>query len=93
MPKLIRNLSHLHRDRGYRWEDSDPILTFLRADITDSGWPLSYLSQRSGVSASTLSNWMNGKTKHPANQTVDAVLTALGWNRTLTKTSNEKLEY
>lgn len=65
-----RNLSHLSRDTGYRWADRDPVLEFITKDITDSGWPLSYLAERSGVSVSTLSNWQKGKVKHPANFTV-----------------------
>lgn len=78
-----RRLEHLHRDRGYRWTDSDPIMEFIRNDISDSGWPLSFIAERSGVSVSTLYNWQNGTTKHPCNMTVDAVLEALGWERSL----------
>ena len=82
-PTLVRNLNHLYRDRGYRFNDPDPILEFIRADITDSGWPIEYISERSGVSQATLYNWMNGKTKTPRNSTVEAVLVALGWERQL----------
>ena len=76
----VRDLAHLERDRGYRWQDHvDPVLEFIRNDITDSGWPLSYLAERSGVAVSTLRAWQSGKTRHPQNQTVDVVLRALGW--------------
>ena len=83
-PKLVRNLNHLDRDRGYRFTDRDPILEFIANDITDSGWPLSYVALRSGVTIGTLYNWLSGKTKHPQNIKVEAVLIALGWSRSLT---------
>lgn len=82
--RAVRNLSHLERDRGYRWADRDPVLDFVTRDITDSGWPLSYVAERSGVSVAALRCWMNGRTRRPANATVEAVLTALGWHRTIT---------
>ena len=85
MPRAVRNLVHLDRDRGYRWQDTDPILEFIRNDITDSGWPLAYVAERSGVSVSCLRGWQNGKTRHPQNMTVEAVLNALGWGRKLTR--------
>lgn len=84
MPALraVRNLNHLDRDVGYRWDgDADPILEWLRADITDSGRSTAYLAERSGVCASTIHNLMNGRTKRPQNMTVDRLLTALGWER------------
>ena len=84
-PTPVRNLNHLTRDKGYRFQDRDPILEFITNDITDSGWPLSLISERSGVSIGTLSNWQSGKTKHPQNITVDAVLKALGWTRRIEK--------
>jgi lambda repressor-like predicted transcriptional regulator len=77
----VRNLSHLDRDTGYRWADADPILEFLRNDITDSGWSTNYLAERAGVSYATVRNIMNGKTRHPYNATVDTLLNALGWDR------------
>jgi len=84
----VRNLAHLNRDRGYRWQDHvDPVLEFIRNDITDSGWPLKYVAERAGVAVSTLRGWQSGKTAHPQNQTVEAVLTALGWRRPIVGTS------
>lgn len=83
--KAVRNLAHLSRDTGYRWRDADPVLTFIRNDITDSGWPLAYVAERSGVSTAALRGWMNGRTRHPQNATVEAVLIALGWGRAIIK--------
>lgn len=78
-----RNLVHLHRDRGYRFADRDPMLEFICNDITDSGLKLSFIAERSGVSPGTLYNWTSGKTKRPQNEAVEAVLNALGWERPL----------
>jgi len=79
--RSVRNLEHLDRDTGYRWTDADPIVEFLRNDITDSGWSTSYLADRAGVSPSTVRNIQNGKTRHPYNSTVETILRALGWGR------------
>lgn len=76
-----RRLEHLHRDRGYRWTDRDPVLEDLTRLITDSGHAITWVSERSGVSQTTISNWLSGKTKQPRNITVDAVLHALGFRR------------
>lgn len=88
-PSLIRNPAHIDRDRGYRFTDRDPILEFIANDITDSGWPLAFISERSGVAKATLYKWMNGQTRHPQNITVEAVLVALGWTRTLERDADE----
>src|SRR6188474_1710375 len=79
--RLVRNLSHLDRDTSYRWQDADPIVEFLRNDITDSGWSATYLAERADVSVTTVTNIQKGKTKHPFNSTVENLLRALGWGR------------
>ncbi len=84
------NLSHITRDAGYRFIDRDPILEFITKDITDSGWSLAFIAERSGVSASTLASWQKGHTKHPQNITVTAVLTALGWSRPIVATIHRR---
>jgi len=49
MARLVRNLQDLDRDTGYRWvTDEDPILEFLRNEITDSGWTTSYIAHEAG---------------------------------------------
>ena len=79
--RLTRNLAHLDRDTGYRWADADPIVEFLRNDITDSGWSATYLAERAGVSVTTVTNIQKGITRHPWNSTVETLLLALGWGR------------
>jgi hypothetical protein len=78
-----RRLGHLHRDRGYRFANRDPVLEEVTRLITDSGFSLSVIATRAQISVSTLSNWCNGMTKHPYNDRVDAVLLALGYRRTV----------
>jgi DNA-binding transcriptional regulator YiaG len=77
----IRNLAHLNRDRGYRFVDRDPILDEISRLITDSGLSAQTIAMRSGVTARTITNWQNGRTKKPQNLTVDHVLIALGYRR------------
>lgn len=84
------NLTYLNRDRGYRFTDRDPVMDFITKDITDSGWPLTYVAERSGVSRACLANWQNGKTKHPQNMTVEAVLKALGWSRNIIRSKGAR---
>jgi len=87
--RVVRNLSHLDRDTGYRWTDADPIVEFLRNDITDSGWSTAYLAERAGVSPSTVRNIQNGKTRHPYNSTVETLLSALGWGRPIRRIAQD----
>lgn len=79
--KLIRNLNHLERDRGYRFSDIDPVLTEVRNMITDSGESLTKISNATGVSLSCLKNWMDGTTKRPQNLTIDFVTKHFGYKR------------
>jgi hypothetical protein len=76
-----RNLSHLTRDTGYRFTDRDPILELVTRIITDSGWTLKAIENKSGVCSSTLRKWQNGETKRPQNATVDMVMRILGYTR------------
>jgi hypothetical protein len=80
----VRNLYHIDRDTAHRWskDDADPILEFLRRDITDSGWSTGFLAERAGVAWATVDNIRTGKTRRPQNMTVDLLLDALGWSRT-----------
>jgi helix-turn-helix protein len=80
--RLIRNLQDLDRDTGYRWiTGEDPILEFLRNEITDSGLSTTHIATLAGLSTSTVRNICNGRTRRPQNLTVEAVLGALGWGR------------
>ena len=80
-----RKVAHLHRDRGYRFQDRDPVLEEVTRLITDSGLSLYAISQHANISTSTLVKWCGGITKHPYNDRIDAVLTALGYRRIIQK--------
>jgi lambda repressor-like predicted transcriptional regulator len=82
------NLVHLNRDTGYRHRNQDPRLVDITKKITDSGWELSFIAERSGVSVSTLRSWVKGETLHPYNMTMDAVYQALGYTRVLVTISS-----
>jgi len=79
--QLRRKLEHLDRDRGYRWKDQDPVLTLINRVITNSGWSLKTIEEKSGIKASTLRKWQLGNVRRPQNFTVEAVLSALGYTR------------
>ncbi len=80
-----RNLTHLTRDRGYRFIERDPVLELITKAITDSGLSLSRISDLCGVSRWTLHAWESGKVKRPQNLTVEFVLKALGYERIIVK--------
>lgn len=96
MPKTQRrpnNLAFIHRDRGYRWQEIDPRMEEIRGLITDSGLTTHDISQKVAnlthgvykVAASTMDNWMNGKTKRPLSFGMMWVEYALGYERVLRK--------
>jgi len=84
-----RNLSHVERDKGYRFTDRDPAMVELCQMITDSGWSVTRLtaevrkvsSGMCSLSPSTVSNWLSGKTKRPQNYTLNWAGFALGYER------------
>ena len=47
--------------------------------INESGYRIDFLAEMSGVSESTLYNWLNGGVKSPRMATVQNVLRALGY--------------
>lgn len=92
-PKTARpkthNLVYLHRDRGYRFGERDPQLEHLCQLIYASEMSTRDISQSVSkstggaytVSESTMTNWLNGKTKRPQNFTMTWVAFALGYER------------
>ena len=83
----------MYRTTGYNWLDKDPIIDKARTVLQDENLfsKLGLVHELSGVATSTLNNWFHGDTKRPNNATVDAVLTSLGYERTIRKT--ETLDY
>lgn len=65
---------------GYRWRDRDPILDLINGLVKESGMSFEQISNRCGVSKSTLRNWDVGKTMRPQAVTVKFVLNAIGYD-------------
>jgi hypothetical protein len=81
-PAPVRNPAHVNRDSGYRFTDGrDPVLELVSRAVTDSGWSLKRIEDKSGVCAPTIRKWQNGQTKRPQNATVEMVLRTLGYTR------------
>lgn len=82
-------LEHVHRDRGYRFSDRDPVIEEITNIITKSGLNVGDILERVldvsdnsvHISYSTINNWLNGKTRRPQNFTVTWVARALGYER------------
>jgi hypothetical protein len=91
--RRTNNLAFLNRDRGYRFTDRDPVLEEICNIITQSGKSAYEISELTAseshntnkISANTISNWLNGKTKKPQNYTVTWVGYVLGYRRGWTK--------
>jgi transcriptional regulator with XRE-family HTH domain len=63
--------------KSYSFVDKDPMIDQVRTIIQDSGITYKSLSEDSGVSVSTINNWLGGATKKPQAASMNAVLRAL----------------
>lgn len=63
---------------SYRFIDKDPIMDCLRTARQDSGLSVSETAVQSNVSATTIANWEQGKTRKPQFATAAAVATVYG---------------
>ena len=77
--------------KSYSFVDKDPIIDEIRTVVKESGATYQYIHALSGVSTNTLSKWFDGSTKRPQAATINAVLRALGYQLTVTKTSSAKV--
>jgi DNA-binding phage protein len=74
---------------SYNFVDKDPIIDKVRTMVKKEGMKNGQVSNVSGVSATTLHNWFEGKTKRPQYATVMAVVMALGYRVAYTKKGEE----
>jgi len=89
----VHNLAHLHRDRGYRFEERDPQMVELCDIIHQSEMDVMDICRKvysashgaCSIGNSTIYNWLNGKTRRPQNLTLNWVGFALGYERKWTK--------
>lgn len=73
--------------RTYRFIDKDPVIDEVRTIVQDEGLmkSLKIVSQLSGLTITTLTNWFSGGVRRPQNASVMAVITALGYERKFVK--------
>jgi transcriptional regulator with XRE-family HTH domain len=65
--------------KSYNFTDKDPIIDEVRTLYEEAGVNYKWISDESGVSQGTLTNWFSGTTKRPQAATINAVLRALGY--------------
>jgi transcriptional regulator with XRE-family HTH domain len=67
------------------FKDKDPIIDRMRTIVQDSGETYTEISNRSGVTVGTLSNWFHGETKRPQFASLMAVCRVLGYDLEVVK--------
>ena len=65
--------------QSYLFRNKDPVIDRLRTIIADQDVTFTYIENKSGVTAKTLHNWFQGRTRRPQHCTVAAVAAALGF--------------
>lgn len=66
--------------KSYNFVDKDPIIDQVRTAITQAKVSHAYISEKSGVTTTTLRNWFTGHTKRPQAATIRAVLRSIGYD-------------
>jgi len=84
----------VYRTYPFKEKEQDPILKDIEEAIEKEGLTKkpSIIKELSGVSTSTLHNWLQGKTRCPRYATVVAVFGALGYHPSFDRTSKFDLE-
>jgi transcriptional regulator with XRE-family HTH domain len=77
--------------KSYSFRNKDPIIDKLRTIIKDEGFSFAKIERKSGVTANTLHNWFNGKTRRPQFATVNAVARCMGYDLGLAKNASYTL--
>jgi DNA-binding phage protein len=62
----------------YMFRDKDPVIDYLRTAKKRAGCSNGQVARDSGVSATTLHNWFDGKTRRPQFATVLAAARGIG---------------
>jgi transcriptional regulator with XRE-family HTH domain len=71
--------------RSYSFVDKDPIIDYIRTIIAEGSLTMREISDASGVSIATISNWLYGKTKRPQAASLNAVLRVLQYQLSIVK--------
>src|SRR6478752_8250721 len=79
LPRRGNIMSGLKLLKSYNFTDKDPVIDKMRSPVKQSELSYAQISEKSGVSASTIYNWFEGTTKRPQYATVVAVMRVLGY--------------
>jgi transcriptional regulator with XRE-family HTH domain len=63
--------------KSYNFVDKDPIIDYLRTIVQNSQKTNKAIAEESGVTTTTISNMLYGKTRRPQAATINAILRAL----------------
>ena len=74
--------------KSYSFRNKDPNNDKLRTIIKDEGFTYARIERKSGVTANTLHNWFNGKTRRPQFATVNAVARCMGYDLGLARNAS-----
>ena len=75
---------------AYRFQKREVVLDQISAVIEASGATNAQLARISGVSPTTIRNWLHGAVNRPQNATIEAVLRPLGYTRAIVPLSSFK---
>ena len=65
--------------KSYNFVDKDPIIDYIRTVFQESHKSIKAVADDSGVTATTISNMLYGKTRRPQAATMNAILRALNY--------------
>jgi len=69
----------------FRPKEKDPVIDQMHTFMDDHDYSIGDVSNRSGLSATTLYNWFDGPTRCPQHRTVAAFYRAIGYEMALVK--------
>jgi hypothetical protein len=75
--------------KSYNFVNKDPIIDEVRTKFNRSGKTRQWIEDESGVTAKTLHNWFEGKTRRPQAASLNAVLRAMGFKLGVVKLKRE----
>jgi transcriptional regulator with XRE-family HTH domain len=73
------------RYKSYSFTHQDPIIKEVKAIMYKEGLNASQISKASGVSDTTIRNWVHGKTRRPQHAAVMAALGGAGYTMVVKK--------
>lgn len=84
------NIHFLHTYRfNWRKGEQDPVVDRVRTCMADTGYTIADVARDSGVSYTTLANWINGETMRPQYATLCAAIRAMGYDFAVVPSSHK----